>query len=375
MIDPETQKSAIDRVTNAIAQIKNGGMVIMVDDEDRENEGDLVFAAEDADAQKINFMVREARGLVCLPMKPEYIDRLQLPLMSDQSKGQTPLATAFTVSIEAKDGVSTGISAKDRARTIQVAIADNTQPSDLVVPGHVFPLKAKSGGVLERAGHTEGAVDLSILAGKKPAGVICEIMKDDGTMARRPDLEDFASKFELPIVSIEDLIQFRLMHEAYVKEVKRQVVITDKGEFTGVWFESTLDRSIHFALLKGEKFDQHVVDVRVHKQRPLCDVFGSVDGARSKITYGLEMLSQNDHGVLLYLSQESPQSALIHEDFQYSGSSSTETKMDPRLYGVGAQILRKLGVGEMRLHATSNRGLVGLAGFGLKLTEMVLLEK
>lgn len=373
MSNKNQQQASLDRVARAIDQIKNGGMVIMIDDEDRENEGDLVFAAEDTDAEKINFMICEARGLVCLPMEPSYIERLQLPLMSDQSKSQTPLATAFTVSIEAREGVSTGISAKDRAQTIQAAIADNSKPSDLVVPGHVFPLKAKSGGVLERAGHTEGAVDIAKLAGKKPAGVICEIMKSDGTMARVPDLEAFSEKFELPIVSIEDLIQFRLLNETYVEEVRREPVDTEYGKFHGVWFKTQLDRNCHFALINSEELGGKEVDIRVHKQRPLCDVFGKNTESRAKLDYGLRMLKEKEFAVLLYLSQENGAHAMLSEKFHGSNPESTG-KMDPRLYGIGAQILRHLGVEKMRLHATSERGLVGLGGFGLQLMETIVME-
>lgn len=383
-ITEPAQEQAIKRVTKAIETIKEGGMVIMVDDEDRENEGDLVFAAEDACAEHINFMAKEARGLICLPLGPSIANKLQLPMMSDHSKSDESMGTAFTVSIEAKHGVSTGISAKDRAHTCLVAIDDNASPEDIVVPGHIFPLKAKRGGVLERAGHTEGSVDLAVLAGKKPAGVICEIMNDDGTMARRDDLEVFSNKHGIPIVSIEDLITYRLLHDSLVEIVEKKTVETTHGEFEGVWFKNRQDNTVHFALIKGGPFEDKVVDVRVHKQRPLVDVFGTPNnGGRSRIEFGLSMLKNADHGVYVYLTNENTPQSVMQDSSEFdlkpvkeaqTDSDNQRPKMDPRLYGVGAQILRQLGVRKMRLNVSSKRSLVGLAGFGLEIVGMNVME-
>lgn len=361
------QQRAVSRVLTAIDTIKSGGMVIMTDDENRENEGDLVFSASDVSPEKINFMAKEARGLICLALDNHYVDKLQLPLMGDHSKGRTPLETAFTVSIEAREGVTTGISAADRARTIEVAIAEASTATDLVVPGHVFPLKAKSGGVLERAGHTEGSVDLSRMAGKKAAGVICEIMNDDGSMARLPDLEVFAQKHDLPIVSIEDLITFRLLKETLVEEVGRKPYETDYGRFEGVWFKNKVDQELHFALVKGTDLTNHCTQVRVHKQNPINDVFGAThagverNASRWAIDYALKLLAKHEQAVVVYLSQKSVSGGFLES------YTSKPSHMDPRLYGVGAQILKALGVHKMNLHMSSSRPLVGLNAFGLEI--------
>jgi len=374
------QESAIKRVSAAIAAIKSGKMVIMVDDEDRENEGDLVFAAEDSTPSHINFMAKEARGLICLPMGPEIASRLQLPMMTDHSKSDETMGTAFTVSIEAREGVTTGISAKDRAHTCLVAIDESTKPEDLVVPGHIFPLKAKPGGVLERAGHTEGSVDLSVLAGKKPAAVICEIMNDDGTMARRDDLEVFSNKHNIPIVSIEDLITYRLLNDSLVEEIERKVVETSHGKYNAAWFKNKQDQTVHFALIKGDTFEDKIVNVRVHKQRPLVDVFASTQRGRGRIEFGLDMLKNSEHGVYIYLTSDNPQAAIMQDikEFDHNPekkSSSGRQQMDPRLYGIGAQILRKLGVRKMKLNVSAKRPLIGLAGFGLEIVGMNVMEE
>ena len=301
----EHQEKSISRVIAAIDVIRSGGMVIMVDDEDRENEGDLVFAAEFATAAKINFMAKEARGLICLPLAPALVSSLKLPLMDDVTKGPGDHTTAFTVSIEARHGVTTGISAADRAHTVCVAAAEGARPEDLVVPGHIFPLKARSGGVLERSGHTEGSVDIARLAGCRPAAVICEIMNDDGTMSRMPDLEAFATKHHLPIVTIEDLIAYRLMRDSLVKIISSGVMETSRGPFESFLFESILDRSQHLVLIKGKDlFSERIVDVRVHRQRPITDVFSTSElGGRHLIDYGLDMLLRSDAAALLYLNQ------------------------------------------------------------------------
>lgn len=379
------QEKVIAKVTRAIEQVRAGGMVIMVDDEDRENEGDLVFAAEFATPELVNFMVKEARGLVCLTLEGEMVDRLRLPMMGDTAKSGGSHGTAFTVSIEAKRGVTTGISAHDRCQTILTAIHENAKPEDIVVPGHIFPLKARSGGVLERAGHTEGSVDLARLAGLKGAGVICEIMNDDGSMARMPDLEAFAKKHNLPIVAIADLIAYRLLRESLVRELDRQPIKTEYGVFTGVLFENMVDQTKHFALVKGEPFGEDCVEVRVHSQRPLQDVFGtSQEGGRQRLVYGLELLQKSEHAVMIYLTEPEMEWDLVAEmrelaalSTERGGATAADTQkpepMDWRLHGTGAQILRYLGVKSMRVHASSVRHLVGLHGFGLEIVETKLI--
>ena len=374
----ESQERAVTRVLHAIDAMRAGEMVIMVDDEDRENEGDLVFAAEHVSPDKINFMVREARGLVCLSLAPEIIDRLKLPMMSDAGKQGCSKSTAFTVSIEAREGVSTGISAADRAQTIRVAIDDKSTPDDVVVPGHVFPLKAKKGGVLERSGHTEGSIDLARLAGLKPAAVICEIMKDDGTMARMPDLEQFAKIHKMAVVSIADLIEFRLLRDSLVSQVAKEPMTTPFGVFDAYCFKNHVDGSQHFALVKGGPFQaDQTVDVRVHRQRPLLDVFSSAGAGRHLVDYGLQLLQKCPAGVLLYLSHPGGNQALeddVLECNQERGAGSSKWRaMDPRLYGIGAQILRQLGVRRMRTHVSTQRSLKGLAGFGLEIVDSFVI--
>lgn len=350
-----------------IQTFQAGQMVIMVDDEGRENEGDLVLAAESVTPEKINFMAKEARGLICLSLAGSYVKKLSLPMMVDSGKNRTPMETAFTVSIEAKHGVTTGISAVDRAHTILTAIDPASGPDDLVVPGHVFPIKARDGGVLERAGHTEGSVDLAKLAGKKPAAVICEIMNDDGTMARRPQLETFSEKFGIPIVSIEDLIVYRLATDSQVKEIFRQDIQTAKGQFQGIWFQSNVDQAIHFVLKKGDDFEHDCVEVRVQRQDPIYDVFASGGNfsGREGIAYALDMLASTGKGVVLYLQNpKSAPSLLGHK-----------LPMDPRLYGIGAQILRCLGVRAMNLHVRTPRALIGLDAYGIRINQMKMMTE
>ncbi|MCX6124572.1 MAG: 3,4-dihydroxy-2-butanone-4-phosphate synthase [Proteobacteria bacterium] len=377
----EHQEKSISRVIAAIDVIRSGGMVVMVDDEDRENEGDLVFAAEFATASKINFMAKEARGLICLPLAPALVSSLKLPLMDDVTKGPGDHTTAFTVSIEARHGVTTGISAADRAHTVCVAAAEGARPEDLVVPGHIFPLKARSGGVLERSGHTEGSVDIARLAGCRPAAVICEIMNDDGTMSRMPDLEAFAAKHSLPIVTIEDLIAYRLMRDSLVKIISSGIMETSRGPFESFLFESILDNSQHLVLIKGKDlFSERIVDVRVHRQRPITDVFSTSElGGRHLIDYGLDMLLRSDAAALLYLNQM--QNSQTFSDFQEAVKSQTEPDaaiakpqyMDSRQLGIGAQIIRSLGIQRMRPHVSAHRTMKGLAGFGLEVIDTVLI--
>lgn len=372
----QPHSALVEKIERICQHIRAGGMVIMVDDESRENEGDLVMAAEAASPASINFMAKEGRGLICLPMEGAMIERLQLPMMSDHSKNIESRKTAFTVSIEAKAGVSTGISAQDRATTIQVAIHDDTGPGDLVVPGHVFPLKARDGGVLTRAGHTEGSVDLVRLAGCKPASVICEIMNDDGTMARRDDLEVFSQEHNIPIISIEEIITYRMIFDSYVREVKREFITTSYGEYEAVWFESELDQTQHVAFVKGCDLTHHTTEVRVYRQKFLTDIFGpaELNGAQARIRrvdYGFEMLARSQHGVYLYLS--SPPAHLSRARAQDSGVPDM-AKMDARLYGIGAQILRKLGVKKLILNTITPRGLIAIGGFGLEVQGMRLLH-
>ena len=371
------QERMLNRVSEAIEATKAGKMVIMVDDEDRENEGDLVLAAESVTAEQINFLAKYARGLICLTLEPEMVDALKLPMMEDSTKRLPSQATAFTVSIEAREGVSTGISAADRALTIQVAIADGAKPEDIVVPGHIFPLKARAGGVLERAGHTEGSVDLAKLAGFKGAGVICEIMNDDGTMARMPDLEVFAKEHDIPIVAIADLIQYRLLKETMVEEIDRQEILTDAGAFTSVLFRNTVDQSEHLALVKGTDFADHIVDVRVHGQKQLSDSIGSREnGVGKRLAHGLNMLNEVDRGVFIYLTR--PAQSLSSEFAELVADFKQEPKAKPaiqvqgvdvRMHGTGAQIIRSLGVSKMRIHTTSPLALKGLSGFNLEIVE------
>lgn len=382
-----SQEVAIARVLKAIDAIKAGGMVIMIDDEDRENEGDLVFAAAHVTPEKINFMTKEARGLVCLSLDHTSVDRLQLPMMEDVSKKMANKSTAFTVSIEAREGVTTGISAADRAHTIKVAVDPTSGPEDLVVPGHIFPLKAKVGGVLQRAGHTEGSIDLARLAGFPPAAVICEIMNDDGTMARVPDLEKFAEKHELPIVTIADLITFRLMRESLIEEVHSGQVLTAYGSMESKLYKSRIDGLCHLALIKGDLSQSEVVDVRVHRQHLLLDVFGQPQqNGKSRVDYGLRMLADSQAGVLLYMTQPESPEDLVRDFMKIAGSlgehkapSASSIKAnaeaDSRTLGVGAQILRRLGVHRMRVHMGTPMPLKGLLGFDLEVVDTVQISR
>jgi 3,4-dihydroxy 2-butanone 4-phosphate synthase/GTP cyclohydrolase II len=360
-------------VEMVIAAVKRGEMIIMTDSHDRENEGDLVFAAEDVTPEKINFMLVQARGLVCLALAGPMVDQLQLPLMADMGKKHGRLGTAFTVSIEARRGVTTGISAQDRTTTVLAAIAEHAAPEDLTVPGHIFPIRARPGGVLERPGHTEGSVDIARLAGKKSAAVICEIMNSDGSMARLPDLEQFAEHFGIPILKIEDLITYRLAHESLVTEVaRREFVGPNQQSWLGVWFENPLDGDVHFALIKGwPGFADTEVQVRVHKHDPLGELLSSdtcsdplLSMGRRKIEYAQNLLSQHNHAVVLFLANSDKRGLL----------GALETKaFDSRLYGIGAQILQKLGVQRMALHATSDQPLAAIRAFGLEVARTVVL--
>jgi 3,4-dihydroxy 2-butanone 4-phosphate synthase/GTP cyclohydrolase II len=378
-----TQEVALARVLKAIDAVKAGGMVIMIDDEDRENEGDLVFAAAHVSPEKINFMTKEARGLVCLSLDHTAVERLDLPMMEDATRRMGNKSTAFTVSIEAREGVTTGISAADRAHTIRVAVDPSSGPNDIVVPGHIFPLRAKVGGVLQRAGHTEGSIDLARLAGFPPAAVICEIMNDDGTMARVPDLERFATRHNLPIVTIADLITFRLMRESLIEELHRGSISTPYGSVESRLYRSQIDGLCHLALLKGDTSKADIVDVRVHRQHLLMDVFGQPsDGGRSRVDYGLRMLAQSEAGIMLYMTQPETPEDLTYDFLRIAGEadsaklgqsvrSKSKAEADSRTLGVGAQILRRLGVHRMRVHMATPMPLKGLLGFDLEVVDTV----
>jgi 3,4-dihydroxy 2-butanone 4-phosphate synthase / GTP cyclohydrolase II len=368
------QEIAFAEIQKAIDTIREGHMVIMVDDEDRENEGDLVFAAEHVTDQMINFMTKEARGLICLTLDEETIDRLELPMMEDSTKPESERSTAFTVSIEAREGVTTGISAADRAQTVRVAVKEGATSKDISVPGHIFPLKARPGGCLERAGHTEGSVDIARLAGMGSSAVICEIMNDDGTMARMPDLEIFSKKHNIPIITIADLITFRLMKESLVTPIKTAPVKTQFGTFSSTLFKSEIDGSTHLAITKGDNFSEKLTDIRVHSQRQLIDVFSHEDdGGRFRVNYGLKMLEESDSGVFLYMTQSEGSNNLISEfdaltDAQ-ADKDGSKNKMNSRMLGIGSQILKQLGVKNMRVHMASPRPLKGLAGYDLNVIE------
>jgi 3,4-dihydroxy 2-butanone 4-phosphate synthase/GTP cyclohydrolase II len=370
-------------IEEVLEDLRQGKMIILVDDEDRENEGDLTLAAEKVTPEAINFMAKHARGLICLSLHPDIVEKLHLPLMVHDN--QSRFQTAFTVSVEAREGVTTGISAADRAHTILTAVAEDALPDDLVQPGHIFPIRARKGGVLFRTGQTEGSVDLARLAGLRPAGVICEIMKEDGTMARMPDLDKFAREHGLKIATVADIIAYRMRNESFVHKAAETVLPTPYGEFKAYAFVNDIDDYEHLALIKGEVDPEKEIMVRVHSECLTGDVFGSYRcDCGEQLKNAMAMVQKEGRGIILYLQQEGRGIGLANKLKAYAlqdqGLDTVEANeelgfdADLRDYGVGAQILVALGVRKMQLITNNPRKIVGLEGYGLQVTGRVPIE-